>query len=71
MDSYPIPAIRSGKLGDNFYQLYELTDYDETISPDLRPQCWGEILPYDPNYNEYEFRHMNLWSTMERCRSRQ
>ena len=40
--------------GDNFYQLYELTDYDETISPDLRPQCWGEILPYDPNYNEYE-----------------
>ena len=23
-------------------------------SPDLLPQCWGEILPYDPNYNEYE-----------------
>ena len=37
-----------------FYMLYDLTDYDETIEPNLLPQCWGEILPYDPEYNEYE-----------------
>lgn len=37
-----------------FYMLYDLKDYDETIVPDELPQCWGEIMEYDPEYNQYE-----------------
>lgn len=37
-----------------FYMLYDLNEYDETIDPDLLPQCWGEILEYDPDFNEYQ-----------------
>lgn len=39
---------------NKFYMLYDLNDYDETIEPDQLPQCWGEIMEYDPEYNKYE-----------------
>ena len=38
-----------------FYMLVGLDGYDETIRPDMLPDCWGEISEYDPEYNEYEF----------------
>lgn len=38
---------------DVYYMLYAIEDYDETIAPDYLPTCWGEILEYDPEYNEY------------------
>ena len=34
--------------------LYDLKEYDETVEPNQLPQCWGEIMEYDPDYNKYE-----------------
>ncbi|RKU69502.1 hypothetical protein DWW91_10900 [Parabacteroides sp. AF17-3] len=37
-----------------YYMLYDLKEYDETVEPNQLPQCWGEIIEYDPGYNKYE-----------------
>lgn len=42
------------KFNGKYYMLYDLKEYDETIPPDQLPQCWGEIVEYDPGYNEYQ-----------------